>query len=385
MPTRFFGTGLEPRPNGRIRRTNEKRIFTVADGYCANAAARRFARTRAERSFPRIDRRKRKRNSVHGDADGNLEELRPNRSGPGPVVPGAGEADSSSRPCRLRKSQNRGALVAGSRSTFGQRTGCRSLIPFSPHAMEIFVEDLRPCPLAARGGHDEVDSARTPLRFCDCPPRAAPRPPDSITEEPARDPAGRNATAARLAQLPADALRQTGVAGQAEQAVDIVVVAPRPVAAEVAVAANDGLRPTPSVRRCTPVPPPPLRSRAATANKPHGCRRTTADNSRSVRGRNVLLVAVQRVLGAVQPDLSRRRGRSQGTERLEDCPSPPCRPSCTVDLAGDVRLKPVQGARPGQRMVTVANPPLSGQVVARQRWQTVVPKFVVEILVTQAE
>ena len=67
-----------------------------------------------------------------------LEELRPNRSDPDPVVPGAGEADSSNRPCR--KSQNRGALAR--RVAAGVRSANR--LPFldsvlRAHAMEIFA------------------------------------------------------------------------------------------------------------------------------------------------------------------------------------------------------------------------------------------------------
>ena len=54
-----------------------------------------------------------------------------------------------------------------------------------------------------------------------------------------------------------------------------------------------------------------------------------------------------------------------------------------VGIAGRTRLRPVQGY--GQRVAPVAppNPILSGQVVARQRQRTVVPKLVVEILVTR--
>ena len=198
-------------------------------------------------------------------------------------------------PCRLRRRRGRVsetplllAKVAkqrrgrtGSRSTSGRRTGCCSLLPFSPCAVEFLVENPRPRPLAAQGGHDEAGAAKTPLRFRDCPPRAAPRPPGPVTEVAEPSLAGRNAAAARPAQLPA--LRQTGVAGQAEQVVDIVVVAPRPVAArrrrEPWFLANA----CESVRRCAPVPPPPhrQRSRAATASAAHGCRkrRTAASNT----------------------------------------------------------------------------------------------------------
>ena len=188
------------------------------------------------------------------------QPLRPNRSDPGPVVPGAGEADSSNRPCRWRKLQNRGALARRAAVDVWSANRLPFLDSVLPaRAMENFVKDLCPCPLAARGSHDEADAA--PLLR---PPAAhGSTTPGFGTEEPARGLAGRNATAARLAQLPADALHQTGVAGQAEQAVDIVVVAPRPVAArrlrERRSPANAG------VRRCAPVPP---RSRAATANTP---------------------------------------------------------------------------------------------------------------------
>ena len=101
-----------------------------------------------------------------------------------------------------------------------------------------------------------------------------------------------------------------------------------------------------------------------------------------------LLVAVQRVVGAVevQEDPLRRRGTGfeeqvdhKFVHRLRVGLLVP------VGLAGHAQLKPVQGS--GQRVAALANPILSGQVVARQRQQTVVPKLVVvvEILVPQHE
>ena len=106
---------------------------------------------------------------------------------------------------------------------------CSAVLP--ARAIQFLVEDPRPRPLATRGSHDEAGAARIrqPFRLRDHPPRPAPRRSGPVTEVAEPRLAGRDAAAARLAQLPA--LGQAGVAEQAEQVVDSVVFAPRPVAA----------------------------------------------------------------------------------------------------------------------------------------------------------
>ena len=234
-------------------------------------AARRFAKTRANRSF-------------QGQTDENESRtLRTEmqtatfrsfvRTGLRPVLPGAVQANPPNRRRGWQTSRSRGATgsPAWLRSRSGRRTGRAAAPRFSPRAqyssgqdrpggtsppvlparaVQFLVEDPRPRPLATQGSHDEagVEAARTRQPLRDHPPRPAPRRSGPVTEvaEPPRRRAGRDAAAARLAQLSADALRQAGVAGQAEQVVDPIVFAPRPVAAKAAVAANDdfGLRPT---------------------------------------------------------------------------------------------------------------------------------------------
>ena len=159
-----FGTGPEPRLGGRTRRLclNEKRTFAVADGCdaarqraqtcqfrgqrsgfrggaarerrCADAAARRFARIRANGSFQA---------QVEENGGGTLRaEMRTAtlrnfaRIVGGPVVPGLGEAGSPKRLRCWRKSRSAAGWHAGSAS--GRRTGCCSLIPFFPHAQWSF-------------------------------------------------------------------------------------------------------------------------------------------------------------------------------------------------------------------------------------------------------
>ena len=56
-------------------------------------------------SFQAQIEKKREENLAHGDADGNLEELLPNRFDLDPVVPGAGEVDSPKRPLLLARYQ----------------------------------------------------------------------------------------------------------------------------------------------------------------------------------------------------------------------------------------------------------------------------------------
>ena len=94
----------------------------------------------------------------------------------------------------------------------------------------------------------------------------------------------------------------------------------------------------------------------------------TADNSRSTRGRNVLpgcRAAGRRWRPA--GSLQAARERPQGTERPEDRLHVGDDLLVPVEFALRALLKPVQGALPGQRTVALANPPLSGQVVARWR------------------
>ena len=128
--------------------------------------------------------------------------LRPFRLGP--AVPGRGRL--SEPPMPLEKSAKQRHWHA--ESTFGRRKGCRSpVLHFAAHT--VFVEDLRPRPLAAQKDHDESGAAR--VRKPRHSPHAAPRLPNPIMKEPARGLTDRNAAAARLAQM--TALRRKGVAG----------------------------------------------------------------------------------------------------------------------------------------------------------------------------
>ena len=268
-----------------------------------------------------------------------------------------------------------------------------AVLHFAARAVQFLVENPRPRPLATQGSHDEagVEAARTrqPFRLRDHPPRPAPRRSGPVTEvaEPPRRSAGRDAAAARLAQLPADALRQAGVAGQAEQVVDPIVFAPRHeiVAAKAAVAANDdfGLRPALAnalhnprqllrrARRRVDVRRPQPRTQNQVV--PHDVERKVAVRVVVAVEVTPLLVAMHRVVGGVdvQKDLLRRRRTSvEGQVDLEivhrsrdgrDLLVP-----VRLGLAGHAQLEPVHGARTGQRNAAVAlpNPLLTGQVGA---------------------
>ena len=191
------------------------------------------------------------------------QPLRPNRSDPGPVIPGAGEAASSNR--RWRKPQNRGALAR--RAAVDVRSANRlpfldSVLP--AHAMENFVKDLCPCPLAARGSHDEADAARTPFRFCDRPPRMASRPPGSVRKN--RHEASPVETQRRRDLrncLPTRSVRRALRARPNKQS---TLLSSHRLPSRPAVSANDDLRPTPAfddAHRFRPVRGPQPQTRHA--------------------------------------------------------------------------------------------------------------------------
>ena len=246
--------------------------------------------------------------------------------------------------------------------------------------VQFLVEDPRPRPFATQGSHDETGAARTrqPFRLRDHPPRPAPRRSGPVTEvaEPPRRRAGRDAAAARLAQLPADALDQAGFAGQAEQVVDPIVFAPRPVAAKAAVAANDdfGLRPTLAnarprqllrrARRRVDVRRPQPRTqgrpgRAAGSSKSRSSRGSDAPPGCRAPGRRW-----SRCPGRSRGDGQASRDRS--TLRSSIAPAATFLYRCT-GASRPRRARPDRFTVPGQRNAAVAlpNPLLPGQV-ARQ-------------------
>ena len=123
----------------------------------ADAAACRFARTRANGSFQ--GQVEESESGIPRTETQTATSRNFVRTDPGPVVPCVGEADSSNRPCRRRESQNRGALarrVAADVRSANRLPFLDSVLP--ARAMEIFVEDQHP----ARSRLREVTTKRTP-------------------------------------------------------------------------------------------------------------------------------------------------------------------------------------------------------------------------------
>ena len=166
---RGFWNDRQPLPDGRIRRFSmakkdellrtastprrSERKHTTHNTPMAPAFGRHCVGTDADPSKRTAPSRSQETRAEPCARRYGRHPLRPFRLGP--AVPGRGRL--SEPPLPLAKSAKQRRWHA--ESTFGRRKGCRSpVLHFAAHT--VFVEDLRPRPLAAQKDHDESGAAR---------------------------------------------------------------------------------------------------------------------------------------------------------------------------------------------------------------------------------